>query len=294
MNDQNQKPMSNSNMPLTEERNSQGKRNAERLVASKPERTLNRRDFLKIAGISIAVVAVGAGGFKVVRTLTQDQLEALQSAFARILTRQYGETKAQMLDQEIQQGLETALAQLPYIGTPEENKWADNMPSAAFALAAYRVLVPEYATLEELGHMLYTTFQLNLSGIPSLIMRTTYNEDAMIERLKALAARSQKRQYPEDWVMTFVDGTGQDFTYGVDVTECAIQKYLTTQGAPELMRYLCLTDYVLSEAMGRGLVRYKTLAEGCTVCDFRYKKGRPGYLYPLRDGWPPKFVESGG
>ena len=293
MNDQNQKPMSNSNMPLTEERNSQGKRNAERLVASKPERTLNRRDFLKIAGISIAVVAVGAGGFKVVRTLTQDQLEALQSAFARILTRQYGETKAQMLDQEIQQGLETALAQLPYIGTPEENKWADNMPSAAFALAAYRVLVPEYATLEELGHMLYTTFQLNLSGIPSLIMRTTYNEDAMIERLKALAARSQKRQYPEDWVMTFVDGTGQDFTYGVDVTECAIQKYLTTQGAPELMRYLCLTDYVLSEAMGRGLVRYKTLAEGCTVCDFRYKKGRPGYLYPLRDGWPPKFGECG-
>ena len=271
MNDQNQKLIANS---------------------KQERRVLSRRDFLKITGITVAVVAVGAGGYTVVKTVTQDQLEALQSVFARILTRQYGETKAQMLDQKIQQELETTLSQLPYIGTPEENKWADNMPSAAFALAAYRVLTPEYATLEELGHMLYETLQLNLSGIPSLIMRTTYNEDAMIERLKALAARSQKRQYPEDWVMTFVEGDGQDFTYGVDVTECAIQKYLAVQGAPELTRYLCLTDYVSSVAMGRGLVRYKTLAEGCAVCDFRYKKGRSEYLYPLRDGWPPKFVDS--
>jgi hypothetical protein len=271
MNDQNQKPIDN---------------------AKSEPRKLSRRDFLKITGVTVAVVAVGAGGITVVRTLTQDQLEALKSALAQILTKQYGETKAQMLDQKVQQELETALAQLPYIGTPEENKWADNMPSAAFALAAYRALVPEYATLQEVGHMLYETLQLDMSGLTAFVMRTTYNEEAIIEKLKALAARSQKRQYLEDWVMTFVEGNGQDFTYGVDVTECAIQKYLTAQGAPELTRYLCLTDYVSSEAMGRGLVRDKTLAEGCAVCDFRYKKGRPSYLYPLRDGWPPKFVDS--
>ena len=57
-----------------------------------------------------------------------------------------------------------------------------------------------------------------------------------------------------------------------------------------LTRYLCLTDYVSSEALGRGLVRNKTLAEGCAVCDFRFKQGRPSSLYPLRDGWPPKFA----
>jgi hypothetical protein len=282
MNDQNQKPVPNASTPPARER----------LVPSKPGRTLNRRDFLKIAGVTVAVVAVGAGGITVVKTVIQDQMEALQSAFVRILTRQYGETKAQMLDQEFQQELETALSQLPFIGTSEENKWADNMPSAAFGLAAYRVLVPEYATMEEVGYMLYETLQLDMSGLTAFVMRTTYNEKAIIEKLKALAVRSQKCQYPEDWVMTFVEGDSQDFTYGVDVTECAIQKYLTAQGAPELTRYLCLTDYVASEAMGRGLVRDKTLAEGCSVCNFRYKQGRPSYLYPLRDGWPPKFVGS--
>jgi hypothetical protein len=258
----------------------------------KGAKTMNRRDFLKIAGATVAVVAAGAGGATVVRTLTQDQVEALKAAIAQILTRQYGETKSKMLDQGIQQELEIALGQLPYIGTSEENKWADNMPTAALALATYRVLVPEYATLEEVGKILYEAIQLNMSGVASLIMRATYNENAIIAKLKPLAARSQRRQYPEDWVMTFVEGAGQDFTYGVDVTECAIQKYLAAQGAPELTPYLCLTDYVSSEAMGRGLVRYKTLAEGCAVCDFRYKQGRPSYLYPLRDGWPPKFAAS--
>jgi hypothetical protein len=253
---------------------------------------MNRRDFLKIAGVAAAVVAAGAGGATVVKTLTQDQVEALKAAIAQILTRQYGETKSNMLDQGIQQELEIALAQSPYIGTSEENKWADNMPSAALALATYRVLVPEYATLEAVGKVLYEAIQLNMSGVASLIMRATYNENAIIAKLKLLAARSQQRQYPEDWVMTFVDGAGQDFTYGVDVTECAIQKYLAAQGAPELTPYLCLTDYVSSEAMGRGLVRYKTLAEGCAVCDFRYKQGRQSYLHPLRDGWPPKFAVS--
>jgi hypothetical protein len=285
MSNQNQKPMTGSKTPSIGNHDSQEHHHTN-------QNTLTRRDFLKISGITIAAVAVGAGGFTVVKTITQNQLEVLKADIARILTRQYGETKGQMLDQKIQQELETALAQLPYIGTSEENKWADNMPSAALALATYRVLVPEYATVEEVGHILYGALQLDMSGLAAFAMRATYNEKAIIEKLKALAARSQKRQYPEDWGMTFVDGTGQDFTYGVDVTECAIQKYLAAQGALELTRYLCLTDYVSSEAMGRGLVRYKTLAEGCAVCDFRYKQGRPSYLYPLRDGWPPKFVDS--
>jgi len=76
----------------------------------------------------------------------------------------------------------------------------------------------------------------------------------------------------------------------LDVTECAILKYLTKQGVPELTRHWGLIDYLTSEAMGRGIVRSKTLAEGCASCGFRFKKGRPSYLYPLRNGWPPKLV----
>jgi hypothetical protein len=254
--------------------------------------TMNRRTFLKVAGVATACVAVGAGGMTVANLLNQDEFESTKAGVAQVLIKRYGETQGKALWQKVQTELGQTLAQLPDIGSSAENKWADNMPSAALALAVYRVLVPAHATLEDVGRMLYETVQNGLSGVPSLIMRATYNEPAIMEKLKLLATRSQRRQYPEDWVLTYVEGDGQDFTYGVDVTECAILKYLQKQGAPELTRYLYLTDYLTSEAMGRGLVRHKTLAEGCATCDFRFKQGRPSYLYPLRDGWPPRFASS--
>ncbi|MFV9646932.1 MAG: L-2-amino-thiazoline-4-carboxylic acid hydrolase [Desulfobacterales bacterium] len=37
--------------------------------------------------------------------------------------------------------------------------------------------------------------------------------------------------------------------------------------------YVCMSDIVLSEAMGWGLIRTQTLADGCPHCDFRFKKG---------------------
>ncbi|MBW1717455.1 MAG: L-2-amino-thiazoline-4-carboxylic acid hydrolase, partial [Deltaproteobacteria bacterium] len=72
-----------------------------------------------------------------------------------------------------------------------------------------------------------------------------------------------------------------------------ICKFYRAQGADELAPYLCLSDYVVSDAFDRGLVRYKTPAEGAEVCDFRYKKGRETFVNPLSKGWPPKFLNAG-
>jgi hypothetical protein len=55
---------------------------------------------------------------------------------------------------------------------------------------------------------------------------------------------------------------------------------------------MCLSDYVVSKAFDRGLVRYKTIAEGAEKCDFRYQKGRKTFVYPLREGWPPNFLDE--
>jgi hypothetical protein len=250
---------------------------------------MNRRAFLQAALATTACGVVAASAFEVVTIVKQDQLQTTRTAIERRLVERYGETQGKFLANRLDEELVAALSQLPNIGSPEENRWAVNMPLAALALAVYRVLVPEFASVEVVGQILYQTLQEQTSGIPTLLMHATYNEQAMIQATKALAARSQQRQYPGDWVMTFVEGDGQDFTYGVDVTECAILKYLTVQGAQQLAPYLCLADYVTSEALGRGLVRNSTLAEGCASCDFRYRCGRATYLRPLREDWPPSF-----
>jgi hypothetical protein len=43
--------------------------------------------------------------------------------------------------------------------------------------------------------------------------------------------------------------------------------------APELSPYLCPVDILYSEALGWGLTRTMTLAEGAEKCDFRFKQG---------------------
>ena len=90
---------------------------------------------------------------------------------------------------------------------------------------------------------------------------------------KKLATESQKRKYPESFVMTYVKGNGQDFDYGVDYTECAICKFLSAQNALELIPYMCATDKIASELLGWGMSRTMTLAKGDEKCDFRFKKG---------------------
>ena len=37
---------------------------------------------------------------------------------------------------------------------------------------------------------------------------------------------------------------------------------------------MCLADYPISEALGTGLIRKTTIAEGAERCDFRFKRGR--------------------
>jgi len=88
-----------------------------------------------------------------------------------------------------------------------------------------------------------------------------------------VATESQKRKYPESFIMTYVKGNGQDFDYGVDYTECAICKFLSAQNALELAPYMCDTDKIGSEMLGWGLTRTMTLAKGGEKCDFRFKKG---------------------
>ena len=112
------------------------------------------------------------------------------------------------------------------------------------------------------------------------------------EKLRRAAAVSQKRKYPGDFVLSFVEGDRENFDYGLDITECGICKLYDAQGAERLSQYMCLSDYVVSKAFNRGLVRYKTIAEGAEKCDFRFKKGRETFVFPLRRGWPPKFSDG--
>jgi hypothetical protein len=66
---------------------------------------------------------------------------------------------------------------------------------------------------------------------------------------------------------------GNEFDLGVNYVQCGNYRFAMTHGGEEFAPYICMSDIALSDAMGWGLIRTQTLADGCDHCDFRFKKG---------------------
>lgn len=213
----------------------------------------------------------------------------LVSAGREIAAAQYGGAFADTLVRESLAEFEKLIPELPYIGG-EQNALTDNLVFSASALAFYRVIKRHGRTVQETGEVLYRTVEAWVRRYPRWLRRVMgwyYMSRLNQWRSRQKVAVSQERRYPGDWVRGHVEGAGDTFDWGMDYTECGIVKFLHSQGADELAPYLCLTDYALLGALGIGLKRTMTLAEGCEKCDFRFKKGTAAC-----GGWPPPWLGS--
>ena len=192
----------------------------------------------------------------------------------RVLTSCYGKEQANALIREPRQEYEALIPQIPYIG--------DKSPFLIFLLpttrylAVYRALKRQGRTVEEAGQLIYEMGEAELKAIPGCVRRVIgylWFSPWFLRRVRRRAIESQERKYPGGHVLTYVEGDGQEFDYGVDYTECASCKFLIAQDAFELAPYVCAIDKVASEMLGWGLSRTMTLAGDCEKCDFRFKQG---------------------
>ena len=254
---------------------------------------MNRRKFLKISAITAGTLTIGGGAIHVM-TRDSDILDDHYEGIKKVLVTRFGKGRTSSFMMQIRREYEALTPQVPYIGG-EENMFTEWLLYGVYYLAVYRVLKAQGQGVEEVGRVIFDSFRA-MADYPKWLLRLVgslkYNKP-YVSRLKKAVTNTQERRYPGDWVATFIEGDGKEFDYGIDITECGICKFYRAQGADELAPYLCLSDYVVSDACDRGLVRYKTLAEGAEVCDFRYKKGRDTFVNPLKNGWPPGFLDRG-
>jgi len=202
----------------------------------------------------------------------------------------YGQAFADTLVRESLAEFETLIPELPYIGG-KRNPLTGNLISSAGALAVYRVMQRHGKPIEETGELLYRLMETWIRRYPRLVRRLMgryYLSRLSQRQSKKRSALSQQRRYPADWVRVHFDGDGQTFEWGMDYLECGIVKFLRSQGADELAPYLCLLDYALFGALGIGLTRTQTLANGGKTCDFRFAWGDG-----TSSGWPPPWLGTG-
>jgi len=205
----------------------------------------------------------------------------LMKAFDKLLARVkpsvvswLGEEQASRFMREAWQEYEALIPSIPYIG--ESSLLLTFFFPVTRYLAVYRALQRQGRTVEEAGRLIYMIGTEEARAIPSIgrrIMEVLWFSPSIKRLARKRAARSQQRLYPGSFVLTYVEGDGREFDYGVDYTECANCKFLQAEKAFEIAPYVCATDKPISELMGWGLTRSVTIAEGSPTCEFRFKKG---------------------
>ena len=185
-----------------------------------------------------------------------------------------GKEQANRFMQEARQEYEELIPRIPFIGN-NPLLLSFFFPTSRY-LAVYRALLRQGRTVEDAGRLVYLMGAEEARAIPYLARRLLeylWFSRLFRQLLKRRATKSQRRRYPGDFVMNYVEGDGREFDYGVDYIECANCKFLQAENALELAPYECATDRPISELAGWGLTRTMTIAEGFPRCDFRFKKG---------------------
>lgn len=163
-------------------------------------------------------------------------------------------------------------SRLPDIGG-KSNFLTFHLIEAAVILAYYKVLKVRSMTVEEIGDITHDVIRERVASYPSFLLqwRGAYLMSGYCRKQrKRQAERSQKKEYPGDWVYSFVEGDGETFHYGIEYTECGICKLYDSENAREFTPFLCDIDYITFGAFGIDLHRTKTLGKGDDLCDFRF------------------------
>jgi hypothetical protein len=152
-------------------------------------------------------------------------------------------------------------------------------------LGLIRALEEQGLEPREIGFQVYGFMQAYIQRRPKWLMRLggrLFLWKPTIWAVKRHCRQTQQRRYPGDWVDEFVPPSPGDYALGMDVKECGVCKFYEAQGALPYAHYICLGDYPMFYALGLGLRRTTTLANGGPCCDFRITKGK------TPPGWSPE------
>ncbi len=193
------------------------------------------------------------------------------------LEERYGRAFADTALRAARQEYERLIPQIPYIGGSKVHMTSDLMESVQL-LALLRTLKAFGKPPEELRDIILAGIQTRLSRYPRWLLKLAgwrAFSKPFVRYLQKQSKESQQRRYLGGFVFEVVVGDGREFDWGLNLTECGICKFYQAQDAAEFLPLVCTVDYALSDALGYGLVRTQTLAEGADHCDPRLKKGRP-------------------
>jgi len=209
-----------------------------------------------------------------------------------LLMEKCDESKSEDLINQMRKEYEVIMTKMTDVGG-KRNFFITILTSKVSLLAIFRILENEGYNYREIGKFnnkfteIETKRAIERAEKRGINLLNFYFSEAFINSLKKHCDDSQKKIYPDNWVMNFVDGTNEDFDYGLNVSECGILKAYKKLGAEKYAPFACLIDFAQANVMGFGLYRNKSLANGASACDHRYTRNGK-----TPKAWPPDTVKE--
>ena len=195
----------------------------------------------------------------------------------KLLKGKYDTDKINSIIEQMNEEFESLIPKIPYIGG-YLNYYTRVLIQIISNLAIFRVLEKEGWIYREIGELFYEFVDIHQrirkekyekKGIDTTTM---VFESQYVNQAKFIAETSQKRAFPYDWVLEFIEGDGRSFEYGVDITECGVYKIFKEFGAEKYVPLQCVNRIREAQIFGYGVFRTQTLATGAPSCDYRYTK----------------------
>lgn len=196
------------------------------------------------------------------------------------LVRRYGQQQSGRLVRDARWEFERIIPEIPHIGGLRARPLNVFLRATAMELAVYRAMKRLGRSAAEAWAVCHEAIVARMDTYPAWkirLMRKLMFSRFMMRRVRKRAARTEPLRLG-DFQVRYLMGDGETFDWGVDYLACGNHEFMRTQGAEEFAPYVCMSDIALGEALGWGLTRTQTLADGCEFCDFRFTRGADTHI----------------
>jgi hypothetical protein len=191
------------------------------------------------------------------------------------LVARYGKEFAGTLQKEARQEYEKLIPEVPYIKGSRARLLNSFLLITAQELAVYKAMKKHGKPPGEAWELCHEALRFRLAKVPqwkrSLLRRFMFSR--LVRKIVGKRARQHEKVRFGDFEIEYVISDGDEFDFGVNYLQCGNYNLVKARGGEEFAPYVCMSDIALGEAMGWGLIRTQTLADGCIHCDFRFKSG---------------------
>ena len=208
------------------------------------------------------------------------------------LRKKFDDKKFEELRNQMKLEFEKILPDIPYIGG-QKSPLTLVLVKCMSDLAIFRTLEKIGFSFREIGKFHYN-YVLAAHNLRKEALEkagrdpSEYPFDPVyMDYQKKLTEDTQLNLYPDDWVMDFVEGDGESFEWGWDITECGVQKAFKKLGDEKYVPFICLGDYYEAEGLGFGFSRTQALGFGAPLCTHRFVKN-----YKTPQAWPPDDLKE--